>query len=40
MNNLGSGYPFLDTTGLDQGRWDSKFGLKINVDVDTIKNAI
>jgi len=40
MNNLGSGYPLLDTTGLDQGRRDSKFGLRINVDMDTIKNAI
>ncbi len=40
MNNLGSGYPLLDTTGLDQGRWDSKFGLRINVDIDTIKNSI
>ena len=40
MNNLGSGYPLLDTTGLDQGRRDSKFGLRINVDMNTIKNAI
>ncbi len=40
MNNLGSGYPLLDTTGLDQGRWDSKFGLRINVDTDTIKKGI
>jgi len=40
MKNLGSGYPLLDTTGLDQGRWDSKFGLRINVDTDTIKKGI
>ena len=40
MNNLGSGYPLLDTTGLEQGRWDSKFGLRINVDIETIKNSI
>ncbi|MEX2410513.1 MAG: transcriptional regulator [Candidatus Paceibacterota bacterium] len=40
MNNLGSGYPLLDTTGLNQGRWDSKFGIRINVDINTIKNAI
>jgi len=39
-NNLGSGYPLLDTTGLDQGPWNSKFGLRINVDIETIKNAI
>jgi predicted transcriptional regulator of viral defense system len=40
MKNLGSGFPLLDTTGSDQGHKDSKFGLKINVDTETIKNAI
>lgn len=40
LKNLGSGYPLLDTTGPDQGRKDSKFGLKINVDTESIKSAI
>ena len=40
VKNLGTSYPLLDTTGPDQGRKDSKFGLKINVDTETIKNAI
>ena len=40
IKNLGTSYPLLDTTGPDQGRKDSKFGLKLNVDTKTIKNAI
>lgn len=40
LENIGVGYPLLDTTGPDQGRKDSRFGLKINVDTDTIKKSI
>ncbi len=40
LKNIGTGYPLLDTSGPDQGHKDSRFGLKINVDTDTIKNAI
>ena len=40
LKNVGSGFPLLDTTGPDQGRKDSRFGLKINVDTATIKDSI
>lgn len=40
LENLGTSYPLLDTTGPNQGHKDSRFGLKINVDTETIKNAI
>jgi predicted transcriptional regulator of viral defense system len=40
LKTIGAGYPLLDTTGPDQGRKDSRFGLRINVDKETIKNAI
>ncbi len=40
LNNIGSGFSLLDTTGPDQGRKDSRFGLKINIDTETIKNSI
>lgn len=40
LKNIGSGFPLLDTTGPDQGRKNSKFGLKINIDTETIKNSI
>lgn len=40
LKDLGTSYPLLDTTGPDQGRKDSKFGLKINVDIDSIKKSI
>lgn len=33
-------YSLLDTSGPDEGVCNYKFGLKINVDTDTIKNAI
>ena len=36
----GSGFPLLDTTGPDEGRKASRFGLKINIDPETIRNAI
>lgn len=37
---IGPSFPVLDTTGPNQGRKDSRFGLKINIDVSTIKNSI
>lgn len=40
LKKIGPGYPVLDTTGPDQGRKDSRFGLKINIDTDTIKKSI
>ena len=40
LKNIGTGYPLLDTSGQDQGHKDSRYGLKINVDTDTIKNAL
>jgi predicted transcriptional regulator of viral defense system len=40
LKNVGSGFSLLDTTGPDQGRKDSRFGLKINVDKETIKDSI
>ena len=40
LKNVGSGFPLLDTTGPDQGRKNSRFGLKINVDTETIKKSI
>ena len=40
LKTIGNSYSLLDTTGPDQGRKDSRFGLKINVDTETIKNAI
>jgi predicted transcriptional regulator of viral defense system len=40
LKNTGTSYPLLDTSGPDQGRKDSRFGLKINIDTETIKNSI
>jgi predicted transcriptional regulator of viral defense system len=40
LKNVGSGFSLLDTTGPNQGRKDSRFGLKINVDTETIKDSI
>jgi predicted transcriptional regulator of viral defense system len=40
LKNIGSSFPLLDTTGLYQGRKDSRFGLKINIDTEIIKNSI
>ena len=40
LKNIGPSFSLLDTTGPDQGRKDSKFGLKINIDTETIKNSI
>jgi predicted transcriptional regulator of viral defense system len=40
LKNIGTSFSLLDTTGPDQGRKNSRFGLKINIDMETIKNAI
>jgi len=40
LKKIGPSFPVLDTSGPDQGRKDSKFGLKINIDTVTIKNSI
>jgi predicted transcriptional regulator of viral defense system len=40
LKNIGNSFSLLDTSGPDQGRKDSRFGLKINIDTDTIKNSI
>jgi predicted transcriptional regulator of viral defense system len=40
LQKIGSSFSLFDTTGPDQGRKNSKFGLKINIDTETIKNSI
>lgn len=40
LKEIGPSFPVLDTTGPNQGRKDSRFGLKINIDLNTIKNSI
>ncbi len=40
LQKVGSSYSLLDTSAPDQGSKDSIFGLKINVDTDTIINSI
>lgn len=40
LKEMGKSFPVLDTTGPNQGRKNSKFGLKINIDISTIKNSI
>jgi len=40
LQKIGSGFSLLDTTGPDMGRKDSRFNLKINIDIETIKNSI
>ena len=40
LRKIGSSFSLLDTTGPNQGRKNSKFRLKINVDPDTIKKSI
>jgi len=40
LKEIGPSFPLLDTTGPNQGRKNSRFGLKINIDVSTIKNSI
>ncbi|NHZ85624.1 MAG: transcriptional regulator [Planctomycetia bacterium] len=40
LQKMGVSYSLLDTSAPDQGRKNSRFGLKINVDTDTIKNSV
>ncbi len=40
MKQKGNSYPLLDTTAPNQGVKNSKFGLKINIDTETIKKSI
>ena len=40
LRNIGSGFSLLDTTGPDQGRKNSRFRLKINIDTESIRNSI
>jgi len=40
LKKLGQSFPVLDTSGPKQGKKDSRFGMKINIDTETIKNSI
>ena len=40
LQKIGSSFSLFDTTGPDQGKKNSKFRLKINIDTDTIKKSI
>lgn len=40
LKKIGPSFPVLDTTGPDRGRKVSRFGLKINIDLESIKNSI
>jgi len=40
VQKIGFSFSLLDTTGPDQGKKNSKFRLKINIDTETIKNSI
>ena len=40
LDDIGKSYSLLDTSAPDYGKQDSKFGLKINIDTETIKNSI
>jgi predicted transcriptional regulator of viral defense system len=40
LGKLVSNYSLLDTSAPNDGKYNSKFGLKINMDILTIKNAI
>ncbi len=40
LQKIGSTFSLFDTTGPDQGKKNSKFRLKINIDTDTIKDSI
>ncbi|MEN8203941.1 MAG: hypothetical protein ABFS28_15180, partial [Bacteroidota bacterium] len=40
LENCRAGFCLLDPAAPDQGRKRSRFGLKINVDAQSIKNAI
>jgi predicted transcriptional regulator of viral defense system len=40
LRKIGSSFSLLDTTGPDQGRKNSKFRLRINIDTESIRNSI
>lgn len=40
LNKIDNNFSLLDTTGPDEGLKDTRFGLKINIDSETIKNSI
>jgi len=40
LQKIGTSFSLLDTSAPDQGRKNSIFGLKINIDTETIKNSI
>lgn len=40
LQKIGPSSSLLDTSAPNQGRKDSRFGLKINMDTETIKNSI
>jgi len=40
LQKIGSTFSLLDTTGPDQGKKNSRFRLKINIDTDSIKKSI
>ncbi len=40
LKNISTSFSLLDTSLPNQGKKNTKFGLKINLDTNTIKNAI
>lgn len=40
LQKIGTSFSLLDTSAPDQGSKNSRFGLKINMDTETIKNSI
>lgn len=40
FQTIGNTFSLFDTTGPDQGKKNSKFRLKINIDTDTVKKSI
>lgn len=40
LKNIGASFSLLDTSAPNQGKKNIKFGLKINLDTNTIKNSV
>lgn len=40
LQKIGTSFSLLDTSAPDQGSKNSRFGLKINMDIETIENSI
>ena len=40
LRKVGEGFPLLDTSAPNDGRKNHRFGLKINVDTETVKNSL